>query len=61
LVVNDPKIVEVQFHISSKIEDLACEVMERGGKRVAPIPNIILQKSGRFRVYACGNGYTIEE
>lgn len=61
LVVDDPQVVEVQFHISSKIDDLICEVMEKDGVRVAPIPNIMLQKSGRFRVYACGEGYTIEE
>ena len=61
LVVDDPHVIEVQFHISSKIDDLICEVFEKDGVRVAPIPNIMLQKSGRFRVYACGEGYTIEE
>ena len=61
LLIDNPKVVEVQFHISSKVEDLICEVFEKDGKRVVPIPNIILQKSGKFRVYACGTGYTIEE
>ena len=61
LVVDSAEVTEIHYHTSNKEKDLRCEVFEDNGKRVANIPNILLQKSGNFRVYAYNNGYTGEQ
>lgn len=59
IIVADPAITEV--HFCNKTDDcsLVVEVYELGGKRVANVPNILLQENWDIRVYGyCGECYT---
>ena len=59
-IVNYPLITQAHFCVSIKEEPLSCEVFEEDGILLVNIPNIILQKAGKYRVYAYCEDSTLE-
>jgi hypothetical protein len=60
LVVDNAEATEVHYHTSNKEKDLRVLIEEDNGTLVAKIPNILLQKSGVFRIYIYGNEHVLE-
>lgn len=59
IIVEDSSITEVHFWNGIEECALVCEVYEENGKRLANVPNILLQERLSIRVYAyCGDCYT---
>lgn len=54
--VSDPLIDEIHFSNSKAEDSLVVEVKEQGGKRLANIPNILLQEDWPIRVYGYADG-----
>ena len=57
LIVNDESITQVHFCNRTDDCSLVCEVYELEGKRVADVPNILLQNDWKIRAYGYV-GYT---
>lgn len=58
IVVEDATIDQVHFCNRTDDCSLICEVYELDGKRVANVPNILLQTDWRINVYAYDSNYT---
>ena len=59
ILVADPAITEVHFCNKTDSCSLVTEVYELEGKRVADVPNVLLQENWDIRVYGyCGDCYT---
>lgn len=52
LIVDDERITEVHFSNGNDADALVCEVYEDGGKRLANVPNILLQSACTVKAYA---------
>ena len=62
LIIEDKTVVEVHFCNRTDECSLVCEVYTDGGKRIADVPNILLQNNWQIRVYAyCGNYTKVEK
>lgn len=62
IIVNDATINEVHFSNKTDESSLVCVVEEYEGKRVANVPNILLQTDWAIHVYAYCTNYTkVEE
>lgn len=59
-IVNDPLIIQAHYYVSAKEAPLSCEVFEENGLFLVNIPNILLQKPGKHRVYAYHQDSTID-
>ena len=59
LIIENPEIIELHYHVSNKEASLVCAVREENGLFLADVPNILLQKSGNIRVYGYCADYTI--
>lgn len=60
LIVNDPTITQAHFCLESDKETLTMEVYDStNNERWVNIPNILLQHSGSFKVYAYRIDHTI--
>lgn len=58
LIVSDASITQVHFCNKTDDESLVVEVYESDGKRVANVPNILLQDVWRICVYGYDKNYT---
>ena len=58
IIVSDASISQVHFCNKTDDESLVVEVYELDGKRVADVPNILLQNVWRICVYAWDSNYT---
>lgn len=58
VIVEDASINQVHFCNRTDDCSLVCEVYELDGKRVADVPNILLQDNWRINVYAYDSNYT---
>lgn len=58
VIVEDASVNEVHFCNRTDDVSLVCEVYELDGKRVADVPNILLQEDWRINVYAYDSNYT---
>lgn len=58
VIVEDASIKEVHFSDAVEKNALVCVVYELDGKRVADVPNILLQTEWRINVYAYTDGHT---
>ena len=56
IVVNDSDVNEVHFSNNTNKNSLVVEVQEQDGKRIAYIPNILLQEDWNIRVYGYADG-----
>lgn len=62
IIISDPTVDNVHFCNRTDDCSLVVKVYEEDGKRLADVPNILLQESWPIHVYAyCGSRYTKQE
>lgn len=61
LIVEDESIKEVHYCNKTSENALICEVYEENGKRLANVPNVLLQNEFRIKVWGYTGDYTKHE
>ena len=58
LIIEDESIKEVHYCNKTSENALICEVYEENGKRMANVPNVLLQSEFRIKVWGYTGDYT---